>query len=96
MRSLKSKEFAKLAESKLLLMQQKEGQIRDCIITLKSNPKFIKLLSFAMNNLEKFISFPNREIKINAHIIIKQDGVIVLKTTSSINIGNEEIVQVIT
>ena len=92
--SEKSKESIRLAQTKNHLMKQKEDQIRDCILTLKSNPRFIKLLTFALNSLDGFVSHPNREIRINAKIIIRQEGVFVLKTTATINIGNEEIVLV--
>lgn len=92
--SEKTKEMSKLAQTKLNMMKQKEEQISNCIITLKTNPKFIKLLTFSLNSLDSFVSPPNRDIKINAKIIISFDGVPVLKTTATININNEDIVLV--
>ena len=92
--SEKTKELSKLAQNKQNMMKQKEEQINNVITTLKSNPKFIKLLTFSLNSLDGFITPPNRDIKINAKIIIRMDGVLVLKTTTTININNEEIVLV--
>jgi hypothetical protein len=92
--SEKTKEMSKLAQTKLNMMKQKEDQISNVVITLKTNPKFIKLLTFSLNSLDGFVSPPSRDIRINAKIIIRFEGVLVLKTTTTININNEEIVLV--
>lgn len=52
-------------------IQQKIEIISNVIQSIKNNPKFIKLLIYSMNSLENFVSPPNREIRINARIIIK-------------------------
>jgi hypothetical protein len=95
MTSEKSKESTKFAQTKTNVMKHKEDQLRDCIITLKTNPRFIRLLTFSLASLDGFVTPPNNEIKINAKIIIRLDGVLVLKTTTTININNEDIVLVI-
>jgi hypothetical protein len=92
--SEKTKESTKLAQTKVNMMKQKEDQISNVIVTLKTNPRFIKLLTFSLNSLDSFVSPPNRDIRINAKIIIRFDGVLVLKTTTTININNEDIVLV--
>lgn len=53
-------------------MQQKITVINDVIKSIRNNPKFIKLLIYSMNSLENFVSPPNRQIRINAKIIIKR------------------------
>ena len=53
-------------------MQQKVTVINDVIKSIRTNPKFIKLLIYSMNSLETFVSSPNRQIRINAKIIIKR------------------------
>ena len=53
-------------------MQQKITVISDVVKSIKNNPKFIKLLIYSMNSLENFVSPPNRQIRINAKIIIKR------------------------
>lgn len=93
--SEKTKESTKLAQTKNNMMKQKEDQINNVIVTLKTNPRFIKLLTFSLNSLDSFVSPPNSDIRINAKIIIRFDGVLVLKSTTTININNEEIVLVI-
>ena len=60
--SEKTKELSKLAQNKQNMMKQKEEQINNVITTLKSNPKFIKLLTFSLNSLDGFITPPNRDI----------------------------------
>lgn len=85
-------------------MQQKVDVITDVIKTIKNNPKFIKLLIYSMNSLENFVSPPNRQIRINARIIIKcksiffiptiDEGVGTLKAIAQINITKNEIVEV--
>ncbi len=58
---------------------QKEEQINNVLTTIKSNPKFIKLLFYSLNSLEGFISLPNKEIKLNSRIIISLEGLEILK-----------------
>jgi hypothetical protein len=52
-------------------MKQKEDTLQNVLKSIQQNPKFFKLLVYSMNSLESFISPPNREIKVNAKIIIK-------------------------
>ena len=52
-------------------MQQKEDTLLNVLKSIKQNPKFFKLLVYSMNSLEGFVTFPNREIRVNAKIIIK-------------------------
>ena len=92
----KNQKMSKIQQQRNQMMKQKEDQIGNALNTLKSNQKFIKLVNFALTSLDSFVSPPNREIKTNAKIIIRMDGVQVLKTAAIININNEEIVTVIT
>lgn len=52
-------------------MKQKIDTISNVLKSIKQNPKFIKLLIYSMNSLENFVSPPNREIRVNARVIIK-------------------------
>jgi hypothetical protein len=52
-------------------MKQKIDTISNVINSIKNNPKFIKLLIYSMNSLENFVSPPNRDIRLNARVIIK-------------------------
>jgi len=88
----KPKTFSKLQEEKLKIMKQKEETIRTMLNTTKKNPNFVKLLIFTLNNLENYVSPPNREIRINANIIIRLEGVGILHTIITKNIKKDEIV----
>jgi hypothetical protein len=66
-----TKPISKLQNQKNMQMQQKEETLQNVLNTVKQNPKFIKLLVYSLNSLESFVSPPNRDIRINAKIIIK-------------------------
>ena len=87
-----SKSYLRLHEEKERALKQKEETLNSVLQSLKNNPKFIKLLIYSLNSLENFVSPPNREIRINAKIIIKLEGVDTLRSIALINIKNEEIV----
>ncbi len=69
--------FIKNTEMRNKDMQQKVTVINDVIKSIRNNPKFIKLLIYSMNSLENFVSPPNRQIRINAKIIIKRIFILV-------------------
>ena len=88
----KSKSISKMQESRLKTMKQKEENIGTLLTTTKNNPNFAKLLIFTLNTLENYISPPNREIRVNASVIIRLEGVGILHTTVIKNISKDEIV----
>jgi hypothetical protein len=63
--------FDKKLNSQSKEMKQKIDTISSVINSIKNNPKFIKLLIYSMNSLENFVSPPNREIRLNARVVIK-------------------------
>ena len=77
-------------------MKKKEDQILNAVTTLKNNPKFIKLLVYGLNSLDSYLNPPNRysEIRLNAKIIIRFDGIGILKLCTMSNLSNDEIVEV--
>ena len=87
-----AKPLSSIKEQRLKAMRQKEETISTVLTTAKDNPKFVKLLIYTLNSLEGFVSPPNREIRINASIIIRLEGVGILHTISLKNINNDEIV----
>ena len=95
MNNKNNKGSTKLAQNKNLQLQQKEDQLANILKTLKSNQKFIKLLIYSLNSLDAFVTPPNREIRINARIIIRMQGVSILRTIGIINLANEEVLFVI-
>ena len=60
-----------IQEQRLKMIKKKEDTLRTVITSAKENPKFIKLLIYSLNSLEGFVSPPNREIRLNATIIIR-------------------------
>ena len=83
----KLKSISKMQESRLKTMKQKEENIGTLLTTTKNNPTFAKLLIFTLNTLENYISPPNREIRVNASVIIRLEGVGILHTTVIKNIS---------
>ena len=88
----KPKTISKLQEARLKTMKQKEETIGTLLTTTKKNPNFIKLLIFTLNSLENYVSPPNREIRVNASVIIRLEGVGILHTIIIKNITKDEIV----
>ena len=66
------KPLSAIQEQRLRMIKQKEDTLRTVILSAKDNPKFIKLLKYSLNSLEGFVSPPNREIRLNATIIIRR------------------------
>ena len=66
------KPLSAIQEQRLRMIKQKEDTLRTVITSAKDNPKFIKLLKYSLNSLEDFVSPPNREIRLNATIIIRR------------------------
>lgn len=68
----KMKPNTRIAEQRAKMMKKKEDTIQTVLDSARNNPKFIKLLVYSLNSLENFITPPNREIRVNAKIIIKR------------------------
>lgn len=81
----------RLIATKSHQLKQKEDQLANILKTLNTNQRFIKLLVYSLNSLDAFVTPPNREIRINARIIIRMDGVAILRTIGIINLSNEEV-----
>ena len=88
----KPKTLSSFQEAKLKIMKQKEETIGTMLTTTKNNPNFFKLLIFTLNSLENFVSPPNREIRVNASVMIRLEGVGILHTIIIKNITKDEIV----
>ena len=88
----KPRTLNKLQEQRLKVIKQKEEAIGTMLTTTKNNPNFFKLLIFTLNSLESFVSTPNREIRVNAGVMIRLEGVGILHTIIIKNITKDEIV----
>ena len=89
---MEKKQLSKIQKINLRSLKQKEESISTLLTTIKSNQKFAKLLIFTLNSLQSFVSPPNKEIRTNSRIIIKQNGVEILHLISEINISKDEII----
>ena len=86
------KPLSKVKEMNLRSLKLKEESISTILTTIKSNQKFAKLLIFTLNSLQGFVTPPNREIRANARIIIKLNGIATLHLISGCNITKDDII----
>ena len=84
--------YIRLQQERAAALKKKEDTLKTVLESAKKNPKFIKLLIYSLNSLENFVSPPNREIPINAKIIIRLEGIGILRALALINITNDEVV----
>ena len=85
--------FIKMQAEREKALKQKEDQIKGIIDTIQNKPKFIRLVEFALNSLDNLITPPNKDIKLNSSIIIKENGVESLKAITTYNLPNEELLK---
>lgn len=94
MQQQQGKPLMTIHEQRKKALKQKEDTLQTVLTTAKTNPKFIKLLIYSLNSLEGFVSPPNREIRVNANIIIRLEGVEILRMITIANVKNDQIVTV--
>ena len=73
------------------VIKQKKKAISDVLTSAKNNPKFAKLLSYSFSTLEKMITPPNSDARLNAKLILEGGGIEVLRATAQKNLHNEEL-----
>ena len=86
------KSFIERKNEEAELLQKKEQQIKQHLITIKNNPKFLKVLNIELISLQNLISQENSDYFINIHLIMKLDGIKILCNISSVNSKNEDII----
>ena len=89
----KTSNYQRLKAERERQLQEKENTIKAVLESAKSRLKFIHLIIYCLNSIEKFISPPNREIRINVKIIIKLEGINILRAISLVNSNNTPIVE---
>ena len=85
--------YTRLKAERERQLQEKENTIKTVLESAKNRLKFIHLIQYCLNSIEKFISPPNREIRINAKIIIRLEGVGILRAIALVNSSNIPIVE---
>ena len=84
--------YERLKAERARQMAEKEKTIQTVLDSAKGKLKFIHLIVYCLNSIEKFISPPNREIRVNAKIIIRLEGVSTLRLIALVNCNNDPIV----
>lgn len=84
--------YLKLKADQERALKQKEDAVKGVLDTVRNKPKFIKLLEYALNSLENYVTPPNRDIKLNSRVIIRENGVDSLKVVASNNMNNDMII----
>jgi hypothetical protein len=85
------KTYEQIKKEQELQIKQKQKAIKDILTSAKNNPKFAKLLSYSFTSLDKMITPPNSDARLNAKLIIEMGGIDVLRSIALKNEKNEEI-----
>ena len=88
---MRVKSYEQVKKEKEAQLNSKRKAINDILTSAKNNPKFAKLLSYSFGTLDKMITPPQSDVRINAILILEQGGVVVLRSTALKNIHNEEL-----
>ena len=88
---MRVKSYEQVKKEKEAQLNSKRKAINDILTSAKNNPKFAKLLSYSFGSLDKMITPPQSDVRINAILILEQGGVVVLRSSALKNIHNEEL-----
>ena len=88
---MRVKSYEQLKKEKEAQLNTKRKAINDILTSAKNNPKFAKLLSYSFGSLDKMITPPQSDVRLNAKLIIEQGGIDVLRSIALKNINNEEL-----
>ena len=88
---MRVKSYEQVKKEKEAQLNTKRKAINDALTSAKNNPKFAKLLSYSFTSLEKMITPPQSDARLNAKLIIEQGGIDVLRSIAQKNLHNEEI-----
>ena len=88
---MRVKTYEQIKKEQEAQIKQKQKAIKDIIVSAKNNPKFAKLLSYSFTSLNKMITPPNSDARLNAKLIMEQGGIDVLRSIAQKNPNNEEL-----
>ena len=88
---MRVKTYEQIKKERAAMIKQKQKAINDILITVKNNPKFAKLLSYSFTSLDKMITPPNSDVRLNAKLIIESGGIEVLRDIAFKNKNNEQL-----
>ena len=73
------------------LINSRRKAIKDALTSAKNNPKFTKLLSYSFGSLDKMITPPQSDARLNAKLIIEEGGIDVLRSIALKNVHNDDV-----
>ena len=88
---LRVKTYEQIKREQETVIKQKQKAINDVLTSAKNNPKFAKLLSYSFSSLDKMITPPNSDARLNAKLIIEGGGLDVLRNIAQKNLHNEDL-----
>ena len=90
---MRVKSYDQIKREQEAAIKQKQKAINDVLTSAKNNPKFAKLLSYSFSSLDKMITPPNSDARLNAKLIIESGGLDVLRNVGLKNVKNEAIMK---
>ena len=85
------KRYEEIKREQAAVKERKKKAINDILTSATNNPKFAKLLMYSFNSLDKMITPPGSDVRLNAQLIIECGGIEVLRSLALKNSHNEEI-----
>ena len=65
---MRVKTYEQIKRQQEAVIKQKQKAINDVLTSAKNNPKFAKLLSYSFTSLDKMITPPNSDVRLNAKL----------------------------
>ena len=88
---MRVKTYEEIKREQAAVKEKKKKAINDILTSAQNNPKFAKLLTYSFNSLDKMITPPGSDVRLNAQLIIESGGIEVLRSLALKNSHNEEI-----
>ena len=88
---MRVKTYEEIKREQAAMKEKKKRAINDILTSATNNPKFAKLLTYSFNSLDKMITPPGSDVRLNAQLIIECGGIEVLRSLALKNSHNEEI-----
>ena len=92
---MRVKSYEQIKREQEAMKEKKKKAIMDILTSAKNNPKFGKLLTYSFNSLDKMITPPGSDVRLNAQLIIETGGIEILKSIALKNSNNEQICKLI-
>ena len=88
---MRVKTYEEIKREQQAIKEKKKRAINDILTSTTNNPKFAKLLSYSFTSLDRMITPPGSDVRLNAQLIIECGGIEVLRSLAIKNSHNEEL-----